>query len=200
MITIKNEPSDKIYDIIRNFVETIRHEDGCLNCECLQPTGRNNVFLCQESWTSIDKATEQITQLHVDYLSAMTGGDFFNKNFEVSTWLSISDNKPYFNKDNNMFCFLLSKKAKHGKGKELRNFLEKVIDISMIETDCLSYCLYINSVNNNDNYLMIGTWTSRKTWQKHHRSQYMQNFIFREEQILIANTGKPLLEEVKKIL
>ena len=200
MIVVKKELSDDIYDIIKNFVETIKHEDGCLNCECLQPVGNKSIFLFQESWTSIDKATEQITQLHVDYLSAMTGGDFFNKNFEVSTWLLISDNKPCFDKNDNMFSFLLNKKAKKTKGKELRNFLEKIIDISMIETDCLSYCLYINSVNNNDGYLMIGTWTSKKMWQKHHRSQYMQNFVFREGQALITNTGKPLLQEVKKIL
>ena len=199
MIEIKKDFTDSVYKIIGDFVEAIKHEDGCLNCECLQPVKNKNLFLCQESWVSIEKATEQITKLHVDYLSAVTSGDFFNQNVEVSTWLMVSDNEPFFNQNDENFSFLIERKAKKGKEKDIRLFFEKIIDISMIETDCLSYCLYTNSLGQDDRFLLIGTWKNKAAWEEHHNAEYLQNFIFREQLSLIVDK-KPLLQEVKKIL
>ena len=199
MIEIKKDLTDNVYNIIGNFIEAIKHEDGCLNCECLQPLDNKNIFLCQEYWTSIEKATEQITKLHVDYLSEVTSGEFLNKNIEVTSWLRLSESNPFFKQQEENFSFLLERRAKKGKEKDIRLFFEKIIDISMIETDCLSYCLYNNSSGQDDRFLLIGTWTSKEAWEQHHQAEYLQNFILHEQISLIVD-NKPILQEVKKIL
>ncbi|UDQ99188.1 antibiotic biosynthesis monooxygenase [Lentisphaerota bacterium WC36G] len=201
MVKLKNDLDDKFLSLIRNFVSAIKLEDGCLDCECLKTSNDGKMILFQESWNSISQASEtQIAQLHIDYLVEMAKGAILQQDFEVSTWFLASDIPPKFRNSENHFSFLLERTAKKGREKEIRLLFEKIIDISMIETECLSYCLYINSLGEMDKFLLLGTWLDKNSWQRHHHAEYMQNFIFCEELSLIMNVQKPTIKEVQRVL